>query len=158
MLGRLRFTQLALIYLNGLNQIIYLEAITIDCQIPGSNARNISEPECLSLRSFLPNLPGSQYSPSLQSCCFYLFYQLCLVAYIKILCTPLSWKSCKRSRNTQLMQNCPECSDQLKNDGGSGVLLWGTQESTSPPRKREHFSIRSKVVRWAQEFRVEETL
>ena len=86
------FTQPALIYLNGFNQLICLEKITIDCQIPGSNARNISEPECLSLRSFLPNLPGSQYSPSLQSCCFYLFYQLCLVAYIRILRTPLSEK------------------------------------------------------------------
>ena len=92
MLGRLRFTQPALIYLNGFNQLICLEEITIDCQIPGSNARNISEPEYLSLRSFPPNLPGSQYSPSLQACCFYLFYQLCLVAYIRILRTPLSEK------------------------------------------------------------------
>ena len=92
MLGRVRFTQPALIYLNGFNQLICSEKITIDCQIPRSNARNISEPECLSLRSFLPNLPGSQYSPSLQACYLYLFYQLCLVAYIRILRTPLSEK------------------------------------------------------------------
>lgn len=104
MLGRLRFTQLALIYLNGFNQLICSEAITIDCQIPGSNARNISEPECLSLRSFLPNLPGSQHSPSLQSCCFYLFYWLCLVACIRILCTPLSEKPATAVRNIQFTQ------------------------------------------------------
>ena len=63
----------------------------------------------------------------------------------------LNWaKICKRLRNTWLMQHCPECSGQLKNDRGLGVLLWGTQASTSPPRTREHFSIRSKVFRWAQ--------
>ena len=41
-------------------------------------------------------------------------------------------------------QNNKEYSDQLKNDGGSGVILWGTQESTSPPRKRAQFSVRQR--------------
>ena len=52
--GAFTFYSTSVDLLNGFNQIIYLDAITITAKYLAAILRSIAKPEFLSLRSFLP--------------------------------------------------------------------------------------------------------